>query len=238
MATTGSPGSFTTQAQAAFKSGGGKRLLAAAVLAILGLVALVLLGPDESVIKERFEYYGAPDELRIMPEISIEDGSDAAHQLPQSLQAPPPPAELEVEPEEKDPDATEPAPKEAEQQRHSDPSEYYAEGETSERNQVQLALPQQSNPDWFILHQVRPEYPLGVSDFERRQPVIVVRAAVFVGPDGMVKEVMVTNSTGSDAFGEAVLEAIGQWVFGWRVDPGAGRWIEMTWNFRSPYFNR
>ena len=173
-----------------------------------------------------------------MPEISIDDGTDASHQLPQSLQAPPPPAEVEVEPEEDDPDGTEPKPEQSDERRESDPSEVYAEGETSERNQVQLALPMQSNPDWFILHQVRPEYPLGISDFERRQPLIVVRAAVFVGPDGLVKEAMVTHTTGSDAFGNEVLAAIGQWRFGWRVDPGAGRWIEMTWNFRSPYFTR
>ncbi|MCP4572390.1 MAG: hypothetical protein GY838_08590 [bacterium] len=232
------PRSFTTRAQAAFKSGGGKRLLAAVAVAILALVGLVLLGPDENEIKKRFEYYGAPDELRIMPEISIEDGSDAIHQLPQSLQAPPPPAEVEIEPEDLSPDATEPTPERADESRESDPSETYAEGETSERTQVELALPRQSNPDWFILHQVRPEYPLGISDFERRQPVIVVRAAVFVGPDGQVQEAMITNTTGSEVFGQAVLEAIGQWVFGWRVDPGAGRWIEMTWNFRSPYYER
>ncbi len=232
------PHSFTTRAQAAFRGGGRKRLFAATGVALVGLLVLVLLGPDEQEIKKRFEYYGAPDELRIMPVISIEEGADAVHQLPRNLQAPPPPAEVEIEPERTDPDATEPVPEEADERRETDPSEHVAEGETAEHNQVQLALPRQSNPDWFILVQVRAEYPLGVSDFERRTPVIVVRAAVFVGPDGRVQEAMITNSTGSAAFNDAVLDALVQWVFGWRVDPGAGRWIEMTWNFRSPYFTR
>lgn len=232
------PRSFTTRAQEAFRGGGRKRLAGAAVVALAGLAALMLLGPDEREIKKRFEYYGAPDELRIMPEISIDEGRDAVHQLPRTLQAPPPPAEVEIEPEKRDPDAADPAPRESTESRQTDPTEHVAEGETAEDPQVQLSLPRQSNPDWFILVQVRPEYPLGVSDYERRTPIIVVRAAVFVGPDGKVQEAMILNSTGSAAFGDAVIEALVQWVFGWRVDPGAGRWIEMTWNFRSPYFTR
>jgi outer membrane biosynthesis protein TonB len=60
---------------------------------------------------------------------------------------------------------------------------------------------------------------------------------VFVGPDGRVTASMVTTTNGSEVFTEEVLRAVDQWVFGWKVDPGAGRWIEMTWNFRSPYFS-
>lgn len=228
---------FTTRAQAAFRRGGGRRLLGAAAVAAAGLLLLVLLGPDQESVRRRFEYYGAPDEMHIMPEISIEDGRDAAHQLPQSLQQPPPPAEIEVEPDdvvEKAEDSV-PLPVDSEAD-NSQPVPVVEPADVDQDDRVELSLPMQSNPDWFILEEVRPDYPLEVSETERRTPVIFVRAAIFVGADGLVKERMVMATNGSPVFGEAVLEALAQWRFGWRVEPGAGRWIEMTWNFRSPYF--
>jgi outer membrane biosynthesis protein TonB len=101
---------------------------------------------------------------------------------------------------------------------------------------VELSLPSQTNPDWYILHMVRPEYPLDAPEAERLQPVIFVRAAIFVGPSGDVAERMILATNGSRVFAEGVLAALIDWKFGWRVNPGVGRWIEMTWNFRSPYF--
>lgn len=228
---------FTTRAQAAFRRGNSRRLAVASVVAVLGLVALVLLGPDEEEIKRRFEYYGAPDELRIMPEISIEEGRDRTHQLPQSLQAPPPPAEIEVEPEDPVDKADEVLPKPVDaEDSEVQPVPVVDPARIAEHEQVQLSMPRQSNPDWFILREERPSYPLTVSEKERRTPVIFVRAAIFVGADGTVKERMLLGTNGSAAYGDAVLDALANWLFGWRVDPGAGRWIEMTWNFRSPYF--
>lgn len=228
---------FTTRAQAAFRRGNTRRLLGAAVAAVAGLVILVLLGPDQAEVKKRFEYYGTPDELRIMPEISIEEGRDHTRQLPQSLQAPPPPAEIEVEPEETVDEAEEvlPDPVEAED-REVQPVPVVDPAQIAENPQVQLSMPRQSNPDWYILREERPAYPLEVSESERRTPVIFVRAAIFVGTDGKVKERMLLGTNGSAAYGDAVLDALENWLFGWRVDPGSGRWIEMTWNFRSPYF--
>jgi hypothetical protein len=229
---------FTTRAQAAFRGGSAKRLAGAAVVAVLALVALIVLGPDEESIKRRFEYYGAPDELRIMPEISIEDGADLTRQLPQSLQAPPPPAEIEVEREDPVDKADEvlPEPVEAPDDTDVQPVQVVDPAEVAENEQVQLSLPRQSNPDWYILRETRPSYPLEVSEAERRTPVVFVRAAIFVGPDGTVLEKLILGTNGSAAYSEAVLEALGEWLFGWRVEPGTGRWIEMTWNFRSPYF--
>ncbi len=230
---------FTPEAHAVFKSKAPVRLGWAAGVTLVILVVLVLLGPDQQDVKRRFEFYGAPDELRIMPEISIEDGADRVHQLPKSLSVPPPPAEFEIEKEKPDPRGTEPAPREDE----SHPLEVDEpavtpdpDAEIAARDQVELSLPTQSNPDWYILHQVRPEYPLDVQEEERRTPVIFVKAAIFVGPDGNVLERMILATNGSRPFAEEVLAALEQWKFGWRVDPGAGRWIEMTWNFKSPYF--
>ncbi|MFN2371463.1 MAG: hypothetical protein ABR506_09990 [Candidatus Krumholzibacteriia bacterium] len=232
------PHAFASRAHTAFKEGGARRLLGAAAAALVLLALLVLLGPDQEEVKRRFEYYGAPGELRIMPEISIDDGRDAVHQLPKSLQQPPPPAEIVVEPESDDPDAedTVARPREG-APTDRPPVDLVADAEQASEAQVELALPQQRNPDWFILHQVRPDYPVDAPEAERRQPLVFVEAAIFVGRDGRVTESMITATNGGPTYGRAVLAAVDQWVFGWRVDPGAGRWIEMTWNFRSPYFS-
>ena len=232
-----SPHRFATRAHDAYKRGGGRRLLGAAAAAVGLLALLVLLGPEQEEIKRRFEYYGAPGELRIMPEISIDKGSDRVHQMPKSLQQPPPPAEVVVEEEMDDPDAEDVVaePKEG-TPAEVRPDDVVADAEEASEAQVELALPQQTNPDWFILHQVRPEYPVDAPESERRLPKVFVKAAIFVGRDGRVQEKMVLATNGGATYAEAVLEALGEWVFGWRIDPGAGRWIEMTWNFRSPYF--
>ena len=155
--------SFTTQAHAAFKKGAGRRLLGAAVVAVIGLVLLAVLGPDQEEIKRRFEYYGAPGELRIMPEVSIDDGSDAIRQLPKSLQQPPPPAEVVVDEEPEDPDAEEvlPVPREGTVVEDT-PREVVLDAEEASESQVEFSLPRQSNPDYFIIHIEPPVYPYPV----------------------------------------------------------------------------
>jgi outer membrane biosynthesis protein TonB len=212
----------------------------AGVTAVACLVLLVLLGPDEESIKERFEYYGAPGELQIMPEISIEEGHHEVHQMPKSLQVQPPPANIEIEREDPDPNGTVEVPPVNIQEPHESvtTSEFPRDdAELSSDQQVEMAMPMQSNPDWYILHMVRPEYPLDASEAERRTPVIFVNVNAFVGPDGLVKEVWVNNTNGSRIFVEATLKAVKQWKFGWRIeDPGLGRMYVIPWNFKSPYF--
>jgi hypothetical protein len=231
---------FTTDAQEEFRRGGRRRLVWAGAVALAGLAALVLLGPDERAVKEKFEYYGAPsDEMRIMPEISIEDGSDIVSQIPKSLQVPPPPANMDIIEEEEDPDAVEAKPEE----KAEDPNELdvavdnpQPDAETSSDHQVEMTLPTQSSTDWFILEMVRPEYPLDASESERRTRIIFVNLWIFVRPDGTVSDVMVTSTNGGQTFIDATTEALLKWRFGWRVDPGIGRQIQMTWRFKSPYF--
>ncbi len=79
------PARFTTQAQLAERQGFRKRMLWAVVLAMAGLLIFILLGPDAQSVKDKFEYYGAPDELNIMQEVSIDHGQDMVHQLPKSM---------------------------------------------------------------------------------------------------------------------------------------------------------
>jgi hypothetical protein len=231
--------SFTTRAQDAFRQGSKKRLLGAVLVTLIVLAVLILLGPDQQSIQKRFEYYGAPGELRIMPEISIDQGQDRTQQLPQSLRTPPPPARLEIEKEDPDPTGTEPAP--LDQVDANLNGEFVAdlpaeEAEDAEEHRVELSMPLQSNPDWYILEQVWPVYPLGATESERRIPVIFVKVGIFVGPSGDVLEKMVLATNGSQVYVDEVLAGVAEWKFGWRVNPGVGRWIEMTWNFKSPYF--
>ncbi len=231
--------SFTTEAQSEFRRRGPRRFAGAAV-AVLGLLlVLVWLGPDQQTIKHKFENYGAPGELKIMPEISIDEGADRRYQLPKSLQKPPPPAIIEPMEKDLDPKAKEEVsvPDDFLNQLVFDPVvPVDPDAEKVTKDQVELKLPQQSNPDWYILEEVRPEYPIAASEDERRMPIISVKAAIFVGPDGTVLEKMILATNGSRVFAEEVLNALGKWKFGWRVEPGEGRWIEMTWNFKSPYF--
>lgn len=231
---------FTTEAQVAYRRGGRKRLAWAVVVAALALVLMVLLGPDESVVKEKFEYYGAPsDEMQIMPEISIDTGADQTHQVPKSLQIPPPPANMEIIEEEDDPDAVEALPEKVE----NDPNEIdvavdqpQPDAEVSQDQQVELSMPTQTSTDYYILHMVRPEYPLGATESERRTPVIYVSLWIFAEPDGSVNTAWVTATNGSQVFSDAVMKAVLQWKIGWRVDEKKGRQIQMTWRFNSPYF--
>ncbi len=233
------PARFTTQAQLAERQGFRKRMLWAVVLAMAGLLIFILLGPDAQSVKDKFEYYGAPDELNIMQEVSIDNGQDMVHQLPKSMMTPPPPSHMEIEPEDLSETGTEPLPEETQEPINevlNDVPTPNPDAEVAVNEQVELSLPQQSNPDWFILHQVRPQYPMSASEDERRMPVIFVKVAIFVGPDGKVTDAMIQATNGSQIFAEEVLRGVRQWEFGWRVEPGAGRWIAMTWNFNSPYF--
>ena len=234
------PQSFTTAAQVRFRQGGPRRLAVAAGIALLALLLLVWLGPQETGIVRSLTYYGAPGELEIMPEISIDDGADAMHRLPRSLQVPPPPARLEVLPERTDDRATEIVPKTVEAtdrtgQAVVDPADAIVDALFDES--VQLLLPQQTSRDWYILHLVRPEYPVLASEQDRRRPVINVVVWIFVDPQGNVTAAQLVSNEGGEVFAEAVLEAVQQWKLGWRVDPQRGRQLVLPWRFRSPYFN-
>ena len=231
--------SFTTRAQADFRSGGWKRMLAAAGVAVLALIALLVFGPSQEEVKERFEYYGAPGEMRIMKEISIDDGRDHAAQLPRSLQVPQP-SQVEVIDETPDPRDAEPVP-EPKVVPVDKPQpiveDYQPDAEVSDRYQVEMSLPMQTSQAYYLRHMVRPEYPLNASETERRTPVIQVAVEMFIGPEGDVTALVVRTNNQNLAFEEAARQALEQWKFDWLIAPGAGRWVTFTINFKSPYFN-
>ena len=230
---------FTTRAQLLERQGFAKRIGGAIALAIVAIVVFVLLGPDAQTVKDKFEYYGVQDDLKIMPEVSIDNGRDMIHQLPKTLMTPPPPSHIEVEPEDLSENGTEPVPEENREPINevlSDVPMPNPDADVAVNEQVELSLPQQSNPDYFIKHQVRPDYPLDASEAERRMPVIFVKVAIFVDIEGNVTDAMIQATNGSQIFAEEVLRCVLQWEIGYRIEPTAGRWITMTWNFNSPYF--
>ena len=189
-------------------------------------------------VKERFEYYGAPGELRIMKEISIEDGNDLKHQIPKSLRVPPPPARVEVE-EEKSVEGFEPVPEKAEHDANEldvNTKNPLDNAESSEDFQVEMNLPMQTSDSFYLVHGPRPDYPLGATESERRTPVIAVKVGIFVGPDGHVSDVMILANDGGRAFEDAVRDVLREWKFAWLKEPGAGRWLQFTIRFKSPYF--
>lgn len=185
-------------AQAAFRRGGRKRMLAAGGVAVIALILLVVLGPTQEEVKRRFEYYGKPGEMQIMPEISIVEGQNERRQLPKTLQSPPPPSRIEIDEMPESENATMPKPKDGpvrDRQPVDLPStEPNPDSDQVERNQVELALPQQTSPDWFILEQYLPEYPFDAPQNEQRIPVVQVKVAIFVDPDGEVSEAMITSA--------------------------------------------
>ena len=84
---------------------------------------------------------------------------------------------------------------------------------------------------------VRPLYPLTASAREQRLPIVRVDVAIFVDASGQVTASMITASEGGPPFTETVLAAMEQWEFEWsrQAVPVVGRWIEMSWRFKSPY---
>lgn len=233
------PRVFTTRAQALERGQVGRRLGYSVLGALLLLALGIWLSPEAEEEAIPFRHYGVQDELRIMPDLSIDDGRETRHQLPKSLQAPPPPSRLEVEREPESENATEPRPPEPTERQEEildDTPLPQPDAETAEQDQVEMLLPQQSNPDFFILKHVPAQYPLNASEEDRRIPLIFVKASMFVGPDGKVSDVLVEATNGGQAFVDEVMRKLKMMEFGWRVDPGPGRWINTTFNFRSPYF--
>jgi len=233
------PRAYTTSAQAAFRRGGRKRLAGALLVAIAALIALVVFGPSAESVDKHFTYYGAPDDLQLMQEISIEDGHDDRRQLPQSLRQPPPPAAIQVEEEALDPRATTSVPPPQPQTQPTTPVANPRETtDTANPVRTEMAQPRQSNRDFVIQKMVQPEYPLNIQPSELRAPVIVVQVGIFVNTKGEVTEAMILSSEGSRAFEEAALTAVRQWTFKWLITPQSGRWLQFPFNFKSPYVNR
>ncbi len=240
-----SPHTLISPTSIADRARSGRRLGWALLGAVALLLILVWLGPSGREIDKRFTPYGAEGPLNIMPEISIDDGRDAAHQLPRLSPNRPAPS-YEIEPDTQDPLAEKSRPKprvetpiqatSTETEPEVNPDEaVVVDGAGS----VELLLPRQTADQSFIIKKmVRPLYPVDATEDERRTPIITVTAAIFLNADGTIGAVMITHSDGSDTFDAVVREALTHWVFEPVMkngQPPQPRWLEMSWRFRSPY---
>ncbi len=204
--------------------------------ALLVLLLLILFGPDRDDVKRRWEFSGKEGPLELMPQLSIDDGQDERHQerLRRAREMSPPAPNFEVletEGEEPVQDVVSPEP---DVTTEIDPD---AEPEWDEYDTVELRLPTQTNPCFHLRKQVYPRYPPDASNVDRANPLITVKVAFFVGPDGRVEGSYIMNSDGSRPFDQVVLKAVDQWLydpdFATCTDPD-GFWNILTVLFRSP----
>lgn len=210
-----------------------RRYAGAAVGALIVLAVLALFGPDRELIRKRWEFTGAPGPLKILPQISIDDGQDPAHQeaARQAALATPPVPEYVVEPDERGERPVPVAP--------PPPSPLTSvEAEPDDLNDtVELNLPTSTNPCFHLLRQVYPRYPADASPTDRLAPVLTVKVAFFVGASGAVEGSYVLESDASPAFAAVVLKAVDRWLydpdFAACADP-AGFWNILTVTFRNP----
>lgn len=204
--------------------------------AVLVLLLLIIFGPDRDEVKRRWEFSGKEGPLEVMPELSIEDGADARHQerlrRAQELSSPAPNFEvLEIEGEEPTRDVVSPEPDDAEE------IDTESEPEWDAYDTVELKLPTQTNPCFHLRRQVYPRYPADASHADRARPLITVKVAFFVGPEGRVGGSYIMTSDGSAPFDDVVLKAVEQW----RYEPDFaacaspdGFWNVLTVLFRTP----
>ncbi len=234
------PRQFTTEAQISERRQGRRRLLWAFVISLAALAAFILLGPNIDSVRKQFEYYGAPGEIHIMPNISIENGQDPVRQIPKNLRTPPPPALMEMEPEELSDNALDHVPEKSPDPTNisiTDISQPNPDAEVESRELVEMTLPQQSNPDFYLIYSVIPQYPLDASEDERHLPLIFVVVNLFVNPEGKVTDTLIQSTNGSNAYANEVVKSVLQWEFGWRVPRETGGWITTRFNFKSPYYS-
>ncbi|MEZ4388484.1 MAG: N-acetylmuramoyl-L-alanine amidase [Candidatus Krumholzibacteriia bacterium] len=226
----------------------GRRLLWALPAALLILVILAVLGPDAETIERKFTPYGDAGPLRLMPEISIDDGEMQRHQRAAAEAVPPPAApDYQIEPDELSADATEVAPRshdtrsdvagldEGLEDRPQTDAKIASDGDAT----VDMDLPsQQVDSDFIITRLVRPLYPARATPDDRARPLITVEAAFFLNETGAIVALIIQSNDGGPEFAAAAREAMEQWEFQPRLrdgQPPAPRWLVVTWRFRSPF---
>ena len=226
----------------------GKRLLWALPVALGLLGILALLGPSADEIERKFTPYGADGPMRLMPEISVEDGLDPDQMQARSEVAPPPPApEYQVEPEKTYQDAKELTPEIVDEaspitdtgETSDAPTENVITTESDGDAAVDMFLPSQNTDSDFIIRKlVRPLYPLHANERDRMRPLVTVKAGFFLNEQADIVAVMIQSNDGGPEYADAARQAMNQWEFEPRLRDGVPpepRWLVVTWRFQSPF---
>ncbi len=229
-------------ANARFRRSRRRRLAVGAVAGVVLLILIALFGPDRDATRRHFEFIpGAAGQLKLMPELSIDQGRDTRHQEPEqfrNLWRPPP--EQTFVPDDAAGRPVAPAQPVPAPQPQPDAA-IVADPDLSLANAVEMRLPQQTSRCFVLERMVRPEYPVGADAQARRLPVVTVEAAFYVDELGRVTASYVIRSTGGPLFDAVVLKAVNAWVFRPVADPTCpplGFWIRLPVLFHSPYAPR
>lgn len=225
----------------AFRHGSyGRRILLAAAAALVGLILVAILGPDEDRLQDLLFHTGVEGQLRILPDIEIIRDQDPVSQDPKHMRASAAKG-LQVEVVDRHPttveteDAT-PVPPVAGVPDYTietnvEPKQGLSQSNDA-REQVRMVRPSQRSLDFVLIKLVRPRYPPGIV---LPHPV-TVDVAIYVESDGSVSDAYVTRGEGGKAFEEAALRAVLQWKYRYLGAKGKAEpfWDQVRWIFKPP----
>lgn len=213
-----------------------KRMIWATIIAVSLTLLFVLLGPSRDSIKRKFEFSGKEGPLKIMPELSIDDGQSNLHQDKQKT-----PSQLPTAPEY---EAEDPNAMKAELPPPLPPNalsevvdEINPDPDLDVTDAVEMLLPSQTNPWFRLIRMVRPRYPAEATQEDLDSGIVTVEVAFFVSPTGNVTGSYIISCSGSNAFREITLKAVEQWLYEPILADGKapdGFWNRLSINFRSP----
>jgi TonB family protein len=215
-------------------------MLLACGLAVVILILIAVLGPDEERLQQLLFHTGVEGELRILPEIQIIQEEDPVSQeAKQAMAGATQGLDVEVvdRPEQETPSENPtPAPPPRGQPDPTlpfdDQPRVGAVGADEVVDQVRMVRPTQRSNDFILVKLVRPQYPPGISPALRRR-TFQVDVAVYVEADGKVSGAYVTKGEGGRAFEEAALSAVRQWEYRYVGPDGKAEpfWDQVRWIF-------
>ncbi len=191
-------------------------------------------GRTVKIVRESMKFYpGAYGPLRVMPQLAIENGTDAREQRASRARSQPPvaPRQEPIPPAERG----EIVPPQSPARQTADASAA-SDADLGDVDAVEMHLPAQMNPCFVLDRLVRPEYPLEADAQARAQRAISVEAAFYVSETGAVTGAYILQSSGLPLFDDVVLRAVNQWRFKPVTDPacpGLGFWVRLPVIFRS-----
>ena len=224
--------------QERFRRGERRRILFALIGAIIVLALGIILGPRGEQVRRRWEFSGSEGPMKLMPELSIDDGADERHQDPaRSPDTPPSAPNIEViTPEARESVAPPSPPSPAETP--VDPAEIEPDAELDVADAIEMRLPSQTNPWFRLIRMVRPRYPADADVSAMTAPQIAVEVAFYVNEEGRVTGSYIMSNSGGEPFARVVLKAVDQWLYEPVVLPDGnlpqGFWNRLTIYFRSP----
>jgi TonB family protein len=181
---------------------------------------------------------GRAGPLRMMPQLSIDDGTDAREQAASRARRPPVPSPPRPAPPPVSSGELVPVPSLARAPADSLAAPVSDDVDVTLYDAIEMRLPAQMNPCFVLERLAKPEYPVGVSEQDRRRSAITVEVAFFVNLQGNVTASYILKSDGATVFNEPVLRAVNAWKFAPVTDPACpplGFWIRLPVIFHSPY---